>query len=133
MAAARQLLSLGNICFKDVRLRLALHGCTNRPFLHVVAIDRKSKREGDFYEQLGSYDPMANKDNEKLVALNFDRIKWWLAKGAEPSKPVAELLGLCGFLPLHPMSVIKAQRNRQNALSKDSEPTNAEEGSEEAS
>lgn len=44
-------------------------------------------------EQVGSYDPLPNKYNEKLVSLNFERIRHWLANGAEVSTPVAELLG----------------------------------------
>ena len=47
---------------------------------------------------------MANSSNEKLVAINFQRIKHWMAMGAGLSTPVAQLLGLAGFLPIHPGS-----------------------------
>lgn len=36
-----------------------------------------------------------------------------MAKGAQLSKPVAELLGLVGFLPVHPRSYLRAWRNRR--------------------
>lgn len=44
-------------------------------------------------EQLGSYDPLANAHNEKLVSLNLERIRHWIGNGADISQPVAELLG----------------------------------------
>lgn len=44
-------------------------------------------------EQVGSYDPMLNEHNEKLVALNLERIQWWLGEGVKISKPAAEILG----------------------------------------
>lgn len=37
---------------------------------------------------------MPNEKNEKLVALNFERIRHWIGKGAHVSQPVAELLGM---------------------------------------
>ncbi|XP_071964935.1 small ribosomal subunit protein bS16m-like [Antedon mediterranea] len=97
-----------------VMIRLARHGCANRPFYHIVAIlNRRARNSEAFFEQLGTYDPMPNNHNEKLVSFNFDRLKYWLAKGAEPTKPVYTLLGYSGFLPLHPMSTVLARRARQ--------------------
>lgn len=64
-------------------------------------------------EQLGSYDPIANKYNEKLVSFNFERIQYWLGQQVSVSKPVAELLGLAGFFPIHPRTYMKAWRNRK--------------------
>ena len=57
---------------------------------------------------------MPNEHNEKVVSLNIDRIKYWLAHGAEPKKSVAILLGLAGILPVHPYSIEIARRNRKN-------------------
>ena len=78
---------------KFVRIRLALHGCSNRPFYHIVAIHHKRARNGLIYEQLGTYDPIPNTHNEKLLSLNFDRLQYWLSVGALPSKSTAKLLG----------------------------------------
>lgn len=36
---------------------------------------------------------MPNMNNEKLVALNLERIKYWLGHGAHVTPPVAELFG----------------------------------------
>jgi len=38
-----------------------------------------------------------------------------MGKGAQPSKAMEDLLGLSGFLPLHPMTVINAERKRKQA------------------
>lgn len=44
-------------------------------------------------EQVGSYDPIPNERDECLVALNFERIEYWLSEGTAASKPVARIFG----------------------------------------
>lgn len=36
---------------------------------------------------------MPNERNEKYLAFNFERIRYWLGEGADVSRPVAEILG----------------------------------------
>lgn len=76
-----------------VVIRLALGGVTNRPFYRIVAAYNKRARDGKYIEQVGSYDPLPNIHNEKLVAFNYERIKYWIGCGAHTTKPVAKLLG----------------------------------------
>jgi len=45
---------------------------------------------------------MPNMFNEKVCTFNYERIKYHLAMGAHPVKPVRRLLGLSGYLPLDP-------------------------------
>lgn len=78
-----------------VIIRLALGGCTNRPFYRIVAAFNKRARDSKYIEQLGTYDPLPNIYNEKLVSFNYDRIKYWIGCGAHTTKPVAKLLGRC--------------------------------------
>ena len=99
-------------------LRLQYHGCTNRPFFHIVATKRRIARDRGFYEQVGTYDPLPNSRNEKLVSLNMDRIKYWLAVGAVPSKPVQELFGLAGIYPIRETTIKKAEKSRTAMLNK---------------
>lgn len=80
-----------------IRFALAGHKQANRPFYRIVAAYNKRARDGKYIEQLGSYDPLPNIYNEKLVSFNFDRIKYWIGCGAHPTKPVAKLLGV--YLP----------------------------------
>jgi len=93
-------------------IRFAQYGCTNRPFFHVVVTDPKGPREGPIFEQVGTFDPLPNKNNEKLVGLNFDRIQHWLVSGAYMSRNVKALLGLSGFLPIAPSSLQHARRKQ---------------------
>lgn len=44
-------------------------------------------------EQVGSFDPMANERNEKLVALNLERIRYWIGEGTSCTQPVADIFG----------------------------------------
>jgi len=53
-------------------------------------------------EQLGTYDPMPNADNQKLVSLNVERVRYWMGQGAFFSQGLQKLLGIVGFLPIHP-------------------------------
>nr|CAG4646731.1 EOG090X0KAD [Macrothrix elegans] len=95
-----------------VAIRLNRKGCTNRPFYHIVIQRSRDTQDGPVIEQVGSYDPLPNSRNEKLVALNLDRIQHWIAQGANVSNPVGELLGLSGFLPNHPRTLIESWRRR---------------------
>ncbi|KAM0724627.1 Small ribosomal subunit protein bS16m [Formica fusca] len=94
-------------------IRLVRYGCTNRPFYHIIIIDVKRQQKKPPIEQVGTYDPIPNVHNEKLVSLNLERIQYWFAKGAQVTKPVADLLGLAGFLPVHPRTYMRAWRNRK--------------------
>lgn len=76
-------------------MRFALHGCTNRPFFHIVLTRSTKPRDAPPIEQLGSFDPMPNIHNEKVVSLDIERIKFHLAKGVQMSKPLEKLLGKC--------------------------------------
>ncbi|XP_067002761.1 small ribosomal subunit protein bS16m [Anabrus simplex] len=94
-------------------IRFARYGCANRPFFHIVVMERKKGQHQPVIEQVGTYDPHPNQFNEKLVSLNLERIRYWLGSGADTSTPVAELLGLAGFYPIHPRTYMTAWRNRR--------------------
>ena len=72
-----------------VSIRLQRHGRRNRPFYHIVAADRRKKRDGLFIEKLGIYDPL---ENPSLIELNTDRIKYWYGKGAILSNTVKNIV-----------------------------------------
>ncbi|KIK05515.1 hypothetical protein K443DRAFT_675071 [Laccaria amethystina LaAM-08-1] len=82
-----------------IRIRMSVHGCTNHRIFHLVAIDRRHRRDGKPTELLGTYDPhLANGENTKVVKWSVDRIRYWLDVGATPSKSVVKLLELGGIL-----------------------------------
>ncbi|KAL5974154.1 hypothetical protein ACLOJK_030817 [Asimina triloba] len=86
-----------------VRIRLSRFGCKNRPFYRVMAADSRSPRDGKHLEVLGYYNPLPGQDGGKRMGLNFDRIKYWLSVGAQPSDPVQRLLFRAALLPPPPM------------------------------
>lgn len=89
-------------------IRLKQEGCINRQYYTVVLAERFSHPH-DSIEQLGSFDPIPNRFNEKLCGLNYSRIKYHMAMGAHPTLPIRRLLGLAGFLPLDPTTKIFAK------------------------
>uniref|UniRef100_A0A0D3H8I3 30S ribosomal protein S16 n=1 Tax=Oryza barthii TaxID=65489 RepID=A0A0D3H8I3_9ORYZ len=78
-------------------------GCRNRPFYRVMAADSRSPRDGKHLEVLGYYNPLPGKDGGKRMGLKFDRVKYWLSVGAQPSDPVQRILFRAGLLPPPPM------------------------------
>ena len=86
----------------SVKLRLTRRGAKKRPFYWVVAAHSRSPRDGRFLEKLGTYNPMLAKDAEKRIVLVEERIRHWLAVGAEPSDRVARMLYEKGILAAPP-------------------------------
>lgn len=76
-----------------VVLRMTRRGTKKRPFYHIVAADSRSKRDGSFLEQLGTYNPLAA---EGQLALDAEKAAKWIANGAETSPVVKQLLKRAG-------------------------------------
>ena len=64
-------------------------GAKKRPFYRVVVKEKRSKRDGSYLENLGTYDPLADPAD---VRLNHERIQYWIGVGAKPSETVASLI-----------------------------------------
>ncbi|TBZ77983.1 30S ribosomal protein S16 [Rhizobium leguminosarum] len=79
-----------------LKIRLARGGSKKRPYYHVVLADARSPRDGRFLENLGSWNPMLAKDDEKRVQLNAERIKHWIENGAQPTDRVLRFLDDAG-------------------------------------
>src|SRR5579871_378746 len=79
-----------------VVIRLARAGTKKRPVYHVVAADSRFPRDGRFIERLGHFNPLLPKDNEARLKLDMDKVKSWLAKGAQPSDRVMRFLDAAG-------------------------------------
>jgi len=80
-----------------VVIRLARAGTKKRPVYHVVAADSRFPRDGRFIERLGYFNPLLPKDNEARLKLDLDKVKAWLAKGAQPSDRVMRFLDAAGI------------------------------------
>lgn len=79
-----------------VKIRLQKLGRRNRAHYRIVVTDARVKRQGDYLEKLGQYDPV-QKDLEKKVVLNAERVKHWVGLGAQPTEAVVNLLRLKGI------------------------------------
>ncbi|MEZ5764635.1 MAG: 30S ribosomal protein S16 [Xanthobacteraceae bacterium] len=80
----------------SVVIRLARAGTKKRPFYHVVVADSRYPRDGRFIERLGFFNPLLPKDNETRLKLDLDKVKDWMAKGAQPSDRVMRFLDAAG-------------------------------------
>jgi small subunit ribosomal protein S16 len=78
------------------RIRLTRVGATKQPSYRVVVADSRTSRDGRALEILGHYNPRTEPIE---FAVDVDKTKAWLAKGALPSDTVARLLRNAGVLP----------------------------------
>jgi len=81
-----------------VKIRLRRDGAKKRPIYHVVAADSRRARNGRFIEELGYYNPIVAAENEPVLVLKEDRIRYWLGVGAQPSDTAAALLKRQGLM-----------------------------------
>src|SRR5207245_9503202 len=72
-----------------VRMRLARVGSKKNPIYRVVVSDSRSPRDGKFIEIVGRYNPQTD---PSTIELDEQKVKDWLAKGAQPTESVARLL-----------------------------------------
>lgn len=79
-----------------VKIRLRRMGAKKQPTYRFVVCDAKSPRDGAFIEILGHYNP---RTDPKTVVVNEEKVKSWLAKGAQPSDPVRRLFAELGLVP----------------------------------
>jgi len=56
--------------------------------------DSRSPRDGRFIEIVGRYNPQTD---PSTIELDETKVKDWLAKGAQPSGPVAKLIKVAGI------------------------------------
>ncbi len=81
----------------SVVIRLARAGTKKRPIYHVVVADSRYPRDGRFIERLGFFNPLLPKDNEARLKLDMEKVKAWIAKGAQPSDRVMRFLDAAGI------------------------------------
>lgn len=91
-----------------VRIRLARFGRVNSPLYNIVVARSHKARDAKPIEVLGTYNPVPKplKKSEvkkgviptKEVALDFDRAKYWIGVGAQPSDTVVRLFQKAGIL-----------------------------------
>jgi small subunit ribosomal protein S16 len=81
-----------------VVIRMARAGTKKRPFYHIVVADSRAPRDGRFIERLGYFNPLLPKDKTERLKLDMDKVKAWIAKGAQPSDRVLRFLDAAGVM-----------------------------------
>jgi small subunit ribosomal protein S16 len=104
----------------SVVIRLSRAGTKKRPIYHVVVADSRYPRDGRFIERLGFFNPLLPKDNEARLKLDLDKVKAWMAKGAQPSDRVMRFLDAAG------VKKREARSNPQKAVPRKERKANAE-------
>ncbi|MGD9561918.1 MAG: 30S ribosomal protein S16 [Pyrinomonadaceae bacterium] len=64
-------------------------GAKGNPFYRLVVKEKRSKRDGAYLENLGTYNPMADPAE---VNLKHERIQYWIGVGAQPTETVKSLI-----------------------------------------
>jgi small subunit ribosomal protein S16 len=73
----------------SVRVRLTRVGSKKNPIWRVVVADGRSPRDGRFIETIGHYNPQTE---PSTILIDDDRMQHWLARGAQPSGTVKQLM-----------------------------------------
>lgn len=76
-----------------VRIRLTRMGAKHKPMYRIVASDSRKSRDGQYIEQIGTYNP--GKDE---VSINDEVALKWLHNGALPTDTVRNLLSKKGVM-----------------------------------
>ena len=96
-----------------LRIRLSMGGVRKRPVYKIVVADGRYPRDGKFIEKLGSYNPLLPKDKKERIKVEFERVKYWMSKGAQPTLRVSRILGEMELIPMP-----KPGNNPQKAIPK---------------
>ena len=78
-----------------VKIRLSRGGAKGRPFYHIVVADERKARDGRNIERVGFYNPIAAGKDVRLQ-LDTERVKSWVAKGAQMTDKVRFLMKEAG-------------------------------------
>ena len=77
-----------------VRLRLTRVGGKKNPIWRVVVADQRSPRDGRFIDVIGTYNAQTS---PSTISLDEDKVRSWIAKGAQPTDQVRKLMKIQGI------------------------------------
>jgi small subunit ribosomal protein S16 len=70
-------------------IRLMRMGAKKSPSYRVIVKEKLSKRDGDYVENVGFYNPTREPAE---IRLNMERVNYWLGRGAQPTDTVRQLI-----------------------------------------
>lgn len=91
-----------------VRIRMQRLGRRNRPFYRIAVAEKNTRRNGPVLEQLGFYDPV-EKDPAKALKIDGERVKFWIAKGAQPSDTCRDFFAKMGLIDVKAWEADRAE------------------------
>ena len=74
-----------------VVIRLSRAGAKKRPFYHMVVTDSRKRRDGNYIERVGYFNPVA-RGQEVRLHLDMDKVTHWQSHGAQLSDRVRALI-----------------------------------------
>lgn len=78
-----------------LKIRLRRVGAPKKPSYRVVIARSQAPRDGAFIEIIGHFNPLTDPETFDIDA---DKVKEWLAKGAQPTETTARLLIKAGII-----------------------------------
>ncbi|WP_296322841.1 30S ribosomal protein S16 [Treponema sp. UBA3813] len=79
-----------------VKIRLKKFGAAKRPCYRIVIQDSRKPRDGVTIEEIGTYQPVTQKDGNQ-VTIDMERAKYWISVGAQPTDTVKKILSKNGL------------------------------------
>ncbi len=74
-----------------VVIRLARAGAKKRPFYHIVVTDSRRRRDANYIESIGYFNPVA-RGQEIRLHLDMTKVTEWQGQGAQMTDRVASLV-----------------------------------------
>ncbi len=73
-----------------VKIRLSRQGAKKQPFYQIVVADGRARRDGQFIERIGFFNPVARGGEERL-RFDHGRYEHWVKNGAQVTARVSSL------------------------------------------
>jgi small subunit ribosomal protein S16 len=73
----------------SVSIRLTRGGSKKKPSYRIVVLDSRKKRDGDYLDRIGHYNPCVNPAE---IVVDTEKLDSWISKGAQCSDTVASLV-----------------------------------------
>lgn len=74
-----------------VVIRLSRGGAKKRPFYHLVVTDSRRRRDGNYIESIGYFNPVA-RGQEVRLHVELEKLTYWQSVGAQLSDRVNALI-----------------------------------------
>jgi len=98
-----------------VSLRLSRYGKTKKAYYRIIATEKQNKRDGNFIEIVGTFNPMIE---PPVITLKEDRIKYWISVGAQVQGATRDIIrkkipGLIENREEHQLAKVKIARKKR--------------------